>query len=204
MEETPSPGLTRKGWNRKEVDGPIHFKWEKGPGRFGPRPQGETGNVSESAQYRFSPVCPAVSNLCSLQQFMQTERGRAERTAMAEAAAGEGEKKPTLVRIFVGGLGERVTEDELRSIFESRNLGRVEGVDIVRTKGRSFAYCNFLPSSSASLSKLFSTVLLSLPPFCLSSAVLHYCRFHVHLIETICSRNRLLKSLPISSDISWL
>ncbi|KAK4769386.1 hypothetical protein SAY86_027536 [Trapa natans] len=60
------------------------------------------------------------------------------------------------VRIFVGGLGEKVTEEELKSIFESRNLGRVEGIDIVRTKGRSFAYCDFLPSSAASLSKLFS------------------------------------------------
>ncbi|XP_031372076.1 protein starmaker [Punica granatum] len=75
---------------------------------------------------------------------------------MAEVAA-EVRHMPMRVRIFVGGLGERVTEEELRSIFESKNLGRVEGVDIVRTKGRSFAYCDFVPSSSASLSKLFST-----------------------------------------------
>ncbi|KAK4792504.1 hypothetical protein SAY86_022939 [Trapa natans] len=75
----------------------------------------------------------------------------------AAMAAGAGQTPVAVpVRIFVGGLGEKVREGELISVFESRNLGRVEGVDIVRTKGRSFAYCNFIPSSTASLSKLFS------------------------------------------------
>ncbi|KAE8056075.1 hypothetical protein FH972_012873 [Carpinus fangiana] len=60
----------------------------------------------------------------------------------------------TKIRVFVGGLGESVTGDDLRRIFGS--LGVVEGLDIVRTKGRSFAYVDFCPSSLNSLSKLFS------------------------------------------------
>ncbi|KAJ4842345.1 hypothetical protein Tsubulata_013758, partial [Turnera subulata] len=59
------------------------------------------------------------------------------------------------VRIFVGGLGEKVSGDDLGKIFGS--LGWVESLDIIRTKGRSFAYINFLPASDKSLSKLFST-----------------------------------------------
>ncbi|XP_031374024.1 RNA polymerase-associated protein LEO1-like, partial [Punica granatum] len=62
------------------------------------------------------------------------------------------------IRGRIGGEGDGGGPEEvLRSIFESKNLGRVEGVAIVRTKGRSFACCYFVPSSSASLSKLFST-----------------------------------------------
>lgn len=59
-------------------------------------------------------------------------------------------------RIHVGGLGEKVTDDDLSKIFSS--LGEVKAVDIVRTKGRSFAYVDFCPSSHKSLSKLLSTV----------------------------------------------
>lgn len=62
------------------------------------------------------------------------------------------------LRIYVGGLGERVAENEVSRIFESVG-GVVEGVELVRTKGRSFAYVDFLPSSNKSLSKLFGTVL---------------------------------------------
>lgn len=58
-------------------------------------------------------------------------------------------------RIHVGGLGEKVTDDDLSKIFSS--LGEVKAVDIVRAKGRSFAYVDFFPSSHKSLSKLFST-----------------------------------------------
>ncbi|KAK3019715.1 hypothetical protein RJ639_003151 [Escallonia herrerae] len=61
----------------------------------------------------------------------------------------------TSTRIYVGGLGSSVTEDDLRSTFSS--LGKLESVEIVRTKGRSFAYLDFLPSSPKSLPKLFST-----------------------------------------------
>ncbi|KAA8535894.1 hypothetical protein F0562_030897 [Nyssa sinensis] len=66
-----------------------------------------------------------------------------------------GGKGETTTRIFVGGLGGSVTVDDLRKTFSS--LGAVESVDIVRTKGRSFAYLDFLPSSNKALSKLFST-----------------------------------------------
>ncbi|KAK1417073.1 hypothetical protein QVD17_26195 [Tagetes erecta] len=58
-------------------------------------------------------------------------------------------------RIYVGGLGAGVTEDDLRKTFSS--LGEVVSVDVVRTKGRSFAYLDFLPASDKSLPKLFST-----------------------------------------------
>ncbi|KAK2972699.1 hypothetical protein RJ640_025550 [Escallonia rubra] len=61
----------------------------------------------------------------------------------------------TSTRIYVGGLGSSVTEDDLRNTFSS--LGKLESVQIVRTKGRSFAYLDFLPSSPKSLPKLFST-----------------------------------------------
>lgn len=65
------------------------------------------------------------------------------------------------VRIFVGGLGEGVTDDDLQRLFGS--LGSVDGVEIIRTKGRSFAYVDFVPSPSdqKSLSKLFSRVMLT-------------------------------------------
>ncbi|OMP05182.1 hypothetical protein COLO4_09001 [Corchorus olitorius] len=62
---------------------------------------------------------------------------------------------PTRTRIHVGGLGQSVSSDDLRKVFSA--VGAVEGLDIVRTKGRSFAYVDILPSSSNSLSKLFST-----------------------------------------------
>lgn len=55
----------------------------------------------------------------------------------------------------MGGLGERVIEEDLRKTFSS--MGSVESVNVIRTKGRSFAYINFLPSSQNSLAKLFST-----------------------------------------------
>ncbi|KAF5725799.1 hypothetical protein HS088_TW23G00528 [Tripterygium wilfordii] len=58
-------------------------------------------------------------------------------------------------RIFVGGLGESVTSDDLRKVFAS--YGGIEALDIIRTKGRSFAYLDFSPSSDKSLPKLFST-----------------------------------------------
>ncbi|GLT77813.1 hypothetical protein SLA2020_493700 [Shorea laevis] len=58
-------------------------------------------------------------------------------------------------RIHVGGLGETVTGDDLRKIFSS--LGTVDGVEIVRTKGRSFAYVDFVPALPNSLSRLLST-----------------------------------------------
>ncbi|XP_057958367.1 protein REPRESSOR OF SILENCING 3 isoform X2 [Malania oleifera] len=59
-----------------------------------------------------------------------------------------------VTRIFVGGLGGAVTEDDIRKTFSS--LGRIKDVDILRTKGRSFAYMDFYASSQAALAKLFS------------------------------------------------
>ncbi|XP_062105121.1 protein REPRESSOR OF SILENCING 3 [Humulus lupulus] len=64
----------------------------------------------------------------------------------------EEEKK---VRIYVGGLGESVTAEELRRLFQLTG-GVVESVDFVRTKGRSLAYVDFLPSTPKSLSNLFA------------------------------------------------
>lgn len=57
-------------------------------------------------------------------------------------------------RIFVGGLGAAVTAEDLRNTFGS--VGIVDSVEIIRSKGRSFAYLDFVPSSDKSLSKLFS------------------------------------------------
>ncbi|KAK7270903.1 hypothetical protein RJT34_26410 [Clitoria ternatea] len=58
------------------------------------------------------------------------------------------------VRIFIGGLGEGVSTQDLQRLFSS--LGTVEGIETIRTKGRSFAYLDFL-TDPKSLSKLFST-----------------------------------------------
>lgn len=55
----------------------------------------------------------------------------------------------------MGGLGKNVTQDEIRNTFSG--LGRVDCVDVYRTKARSFAYLDFIPSTEKSLPKLFST-----------------------------------------------
>lgn len=60
------------------------------------------------------------------------------------------------MRIFVGGLGEGVTDDDLRRMFVA--LGSVDEIEIIRSKGRSMAYLNYTPSSAKSLAKLFSSV----------------------------------------------
>lgn len=67
----------------------------------------------------------------------------------------EDEETAPKTRIYMGGLGKNVTEDEIRKTFSG--LGRVDSVDVYRTKGRSFAYLDFIPSSEKSLPKLFST-----------------------------------------------
>ncbi|KAM3395030.1 protein REPRESSOR OF SILENCING 3 isoform X1 [Capsicum galapagoense] len=79
--------------------------------------------------------------------------------APAELAAGDGgdASRTRSVRIYVGGLGEGVTADDLKKTFSTPQLGKVESMDIVRTKDRSFAYLDLLPSSDKSLPKLFST-----------------------------------------------
>ncbi|EXC24931.1 hypothetical protein L484_011797 [Morus notabilis] len=60
------------------------------------------------------------------------------------------------VRIHVGGLGEAVTGEELRRMFELAGGGSVDDFQFVRTKGRSFAYVDVSPSSDKALSKLFA------------------------------------------------
>ncbi|XP_027330341.1 uncharacterized protein LOC113846366 [Abrus precatorius] len=65
----------------------------------------------------------------------------------------EVEDTKTTVRIFVGGLGEGVSTEDLRRLFGS--LGTVQEIQTIRTKGRSFAYLDFL-TDHKSLSKLFS------------------------------------------------
>ncbi|PON55411.1 Splicing factor-like protein [Parasponia andersonii] len=67
----------------------------------------------------------------------------------------EKEREREKVRIYVGGVGEGVREEELRRVFELAG-GTVEAVDLIRTKGRSFAYVDFLPNSHKSLSNLFA------------------------------------------------
>ncbi|KAH9305427.1 hypothetical protein KI387_009831, partial [Taxus chinensis] len=57
-------------------------------------------------------------------------------------------------RIFVGGLGGSVTSTDLERTFSA--LGRIHGLDIIRTNGRSFAYMDFQPVSDKALTKLFS------------------------------------------------
>ncbi|CAN4122061.1 unnamed protein product [Withania somnifera] len=75
---------------------------------------------------------------------------------MAEMVRGDA-STPKTVRIYIGGLGENVTAEDLKKTFSTAQLGKVESMDIVRTKGRSFAYLDLLPSSDKSLPKLFST-----------------------------------------------
>ena len=79
-----------------------------------------------------------------------------ERASLSNKMEDEEAEKASQMRIFVGGLGESVTAEDLQRMFGS--LGVVERLDIVRTKSRSFAYVDFSPSSLKSLSKLFSTV----------------------------------------------
>jgi len=78
----------------------------------------------------------------------------------AEAAAAAAEEEEAVIRIFVGGLGESVSSEDLRNIFSSnKSLGLgIQSVEIIRSKGRSFAYIDFFSSSNNSLSKLFNTV----------------------------------------------
>ncbi|KAJ7570566.1 hypothetical protein O6H91_01G126200 [Diphasiastrum complanatum] len=67
----------------------------------------------------------------------------------------EEEERATRVRVFVGGLGASVSEDDLGRMMGA--LGRVHSVEMVRSKERDFAYVEFEAVSAAALSKLFST-----------------------------------------------
>ncbi|CAM8984936.1 unnamed protein product [Rhodiola kirilowii] len=83
---------------------------------------------------------------------MEIDKGAAKSNVIAEK--GEEAGMDTM-RIFVGGLGEGVTDGDLRRMFVA--LGSVDEIEIIRTKGRSMAYLNFTPSSAKSLAKLFSS-----------------------------------------------
>ncbi|XP_051114199.1 protein REPRESSOR OF SILENCING 3 [Andrographis paniculata] len=61
------------------------------------------------------------------------------------------------MRIYIGGLGSSVQEDDLKKRFTSSQLGTVESVEIIRSKGRGFGYLEFVPASEKGLAKLFST-----------------------------------------------
>ena len=98
-----------------------------------------------------------------------------------------GQTKMMPLRIYVGGLGETVAENEVSRIFESVG-GVVEGVDLVRTKGRSFAYVDFLPSSDKSMSKLFGTVHTS-------SFFIYFLLFYLFLHSTTIPRRIQLENL---------
>lgn len=80
-------------------------------------------------------------------------------TAVEDGASGGGAaaSREGTYRIYVGGLGGNVTAEDLKNTFSSPQLGSVESVEIVRTKGRSLAYLDFVPSSDKGLAKLFST-----------------------------------------------
>ncbi|KAH7387483.1 hypothetical protein KP509_16G025100 [Ceratopteris richardii] len=73
---------------------------------------------------------------------------------MLQAQIGEG-ASPELdvVRLHVGGLGESVMSSDLRQTFSS--LVHVSAVDVVRTKGRSFAYVT-VQATPHDIKRLFS------------------------------------------------
>ncbi|XP_062218167.1 protein REPRESSOR OF SILENCING 3-like [Phragmites australis] len=75
--------------------------------------------------------------------------------AAADGEGGGGGGVGAVVRIFVGGLAEGVSAADLEAVFAS--VGRVAGVEFVRTSGRSFAYVDFHCPSDKALAKLFST-----------------------------------------------
>lgn len=58
------------------------------------------------------------------------------------------------VRLHIGGLGPTVTAADIEETFST--LGRVSGVEVIRTKGRSMAYMNFHPLPGKTLLQLFS------------------------------------------------
>ncbi|GER36125.1 RNA-binding (RRM/RBD/RNP motifs) family protein [Striga asiatica] len=61
------------------------------------------------------------------------------------------------LEIYIGGLGSSVQEDDLKKTFTSPQLGSVQSVEIIRSKGRSFGYLEYAPASDKGLAKLFST-----------------------------------------------
>ena len=106
------------------------------------------------------------------------------------ASMEEEESEKRTVRIFVGGLGEAVTTDDIRKLFES--LGIVQSLETIRTKGRSLAYLDFI-ADSKSLSKLFSKVLIFLTSL---NHFLHVLNYSIQFLVYLLIRQlRLIESV---------
>eukprot|EP00252_Welwitschia_mirabilis_P006282 TRINITY_DN17122_c0_g1_i1.p1 TRINITY_DN17122_c0_g1~~TRINITY_DN17122_c0_g1_i1.p1 ORF type:complete len:672 (+),score=152.02 TRINITY_DN17122_c0_g1_i1:159-2174(+) len=57
-------------------------------------------------------------------------------------------------RIFIGGLGQAVTSQDIENTFSQ--FGNVNAIEIIRSNGRSFGYMDFQPFSDKYLAKVFS------------------------------------------------
>lgn len=106
---------------------------------------------------------------------------------MAAATVEEGGGGGAVARIFVGGISEGVAAADLEAMFAS--VGRVAGVEFVRTNGRSFAYVDFHCPSDKALAKLFSTVRiapqssrLSTPVAAINNSISSLCLFVVGIL----------------------
>ena len=60
------------------------------------------------------------------------------------------------VRIHVGGLGPSVISSDLMQTFSS--IATVSSLDIIRTKGRNFAYITFRSPSPQAIKRIFTLV----------------------------------------------
>ena len=85
----------------------------------------------------------------------------------------EGEES---VRIHVGGLGPSVISSDLMQTFSA--IATVSSVDIIRTKGRNFAYITFLSPSPQAIKRIFTLVSLcpSYSLFLSVSCLKEYCK----------------------------
>jgi hypothetical protein len=81
---------------------------------------------------------------------------------LADPAAGPAcsSRSGECVRIHVAGLGPSVLASDLSQTFSS--VAPVSSVDVIRTKGRSFAYITFLSPSPQAIRRVFT--LVSPPP----------------------------------------
>ncbi|KAL6629809.1 hypothetical protein ACP70R_029574 [Stipagrostis hirtigluma subsp. patula] len=104
---------------------------------------------------RLSPPPPSPPRARFSSHHRNKEPVMAAAAAGGEGGEGGGGGCGSVLRIFVGGLAESVTAADLEAVFGS--VGRVAGVEFVRTNGRSFAYVDFHCPSDKALAKLFST-----------------------------------------------
>lgn len=104
----------------------------------------------------FGPDKFAAVVYSRFQGFKKNFGGKIDGGKMGEREDAASCAPPQPMRIFIGGVGPTVTAADVEKTFSS--LGRVAGVDFVRTNGRNFAYMNFEPHSAKTLAKLFSIV----------------------------------------------